>query len=139
MALRYLIAFAAAWLVTATGYAQQSEAWQVSADSVFTMHVYRENYKVKVMLYFTNPKAIEYVGIERGDGLKNFFSQCKYIDFKVEDMRDTIIKTDNYPLPASIDVLYRLHIITRDGVSRKYPPVKLVAANDDKQLIKPTR
>lgn len=44
--------------------------------------------------------------------------------------KDTIVRIDNYPQPAAVDTYYRLRITSKDGVSRVYPAVKLLAVND---------
>jgi len=44
-----------------------------------------------------------------------------------------IIKRDVYPLAASEDVYYRVKTVTKEGVSRAYPPVRLPALNSKKK------
>ncbi len=112
--------------------AQEDESTLVSSDSTFTMKIYRDGYKVKMMLYFTHPSTIQSISVERSELNGRQFSQCKYFDFSEKQLMDTIIKTDNYPLPASVDILYRLRIINKEGVTRVYPPVKLAAVNTRK-------
>jgi hypothetical protein len=35
------------------------------------------------------------------------------------------MKTDKYPLPASMDAYYRIKTVTKDGITRTYPSVAL--------------
>jgi hypothetical protein len=44
-----------------------------------------------------------------------------------------IIKRDVYPLAASEDVYYRVKTVTKEGVTRAYPPVRLPALRDEKK------
>jgi len=74
------------------------------------------------------------ISIEKSADALNGFSQCKYIKFN-ESANDSvlIIKRDVYPLAASEDVYYRVKTVTKEGVSRAYPPVRLPALNSKKK------
>jgi hypothetical protein len=111
-------------------YAQKDENWLVSSDEVFFMQVKREVTKVKITLFFINPESIDNVSIERSDINNTSYGQCKFIDFANINPKDTIVCIDNYPQPAIVDTYYRLRITSKDGVSRVYPAVKLLAVND---------
>jgi hypothetical protein len=112
------------------GYAQNNVL--VSSDSLFTMKVYREGSKVKLMFHFNTIKGIDNISVERNDGSNTYFAQCKYMEPSREKLMDTIVKTDNYPLPGITDAFYRLRITTTEGIMRLYPAVKLPAVNNVK-------
>lgn len=123
---RYFLTVSALLLFSCL-WAQEKESELASSDSVFFMKLYRETNKVKVMLYFNTPSLIQNINVERSQLNGNYFSRCKFFDLSNEALTDTIILTDNYPLPASVDILYRLRIINKEGITRVYPPVKLAA------------
>jgi len=112
------------------GYSQDNVL--VSSDSLFTMKVYRESAKVKLMFHFTDVKGIEDISVERNDGSNYYFAQCLYMEPSKEKLMDTVIKADRYPLPGITDAFYRLRITTKEGIMRLYPAVKLAAVNNVK-------
>lgn len=121
-----LIAFASPFALQA----QDDESILNSSDDVFFMQVTREVTKVKIKLFIKDPKEVEEISIERSDIGKNSWGQCKFIAMSTVNAKDTIISIDNYPQPASVDVFYRLRLTSKDGITRVYPAVKLLAVND---------
>ncbi len=110
--------------------AQDDESMLHSSDDVFFMQVKREVTKVKIKLFILDPKEVEEISIERSDIGKNSWGQCKFIEMSTVNASDTIVSIDNYPQPASVDVFYRLRLTSKDGITRVYPAVKLLAVND---------
>lgn len=110
--------------------AQDDESILNSSDDVFFMQVKREVTKVKIKLFIKDPKEVEEISIERSDIGKNSWGQCKFIEMGSVNATDTIVSIDNYPQPASVDVFYRLRLTSKDGITRVYPAVKLLAVND---------
>ena len=110
--------------------AQDDESTLNSSDDVFYMQVNRVVTKVKITLFIKNPAEVEEISVERSDIGGNSWGQCKFIEMANVNARDTIISIDNYPLPASVDIFYRLRLTSKDGITRVYPAVKLLAVND---------
>jgi hypothetical protein len=110
--------------------AQDDESMLSSSDDVFFMQVTREVTKVKIKLFIKDPTEVDEISIERSDIGKNSWGQCKFIAMSSVNPKDTIISIDNYPQPASVDVFYRLRLTSKDGITRVYPAVKLLAVND---------
>jgi hypothetical protein len=111
-------------------FAQEDESFLNSSDDVFFMQVKREVTKVKIILFIKDPTDVAEISIERSDIGKNSWGQCKFIDMATINPKDTIIRIDNYPLPACVDNFYRLRLTSKDGITRVYPAVKLLAVND---------
>jgi hypothetical protein len=77
-------------------------------------------------LYFAD---LEQVIIERSGSTMQNFTACKTIDMasqKIVD-GDYIKNSDRFPLPANIDVYYRVKTVAKDGVTKTYAPVQLTA------------
>ncbi len=122
-------------LVTFSSAFSQSSDYQLkSSDTEFAMQLFRESDGIDISLLFTKASQFEYVSIEKSAAAQNGFSQCKYIKFN-ESANDSvlIIKRDLYPLAASEDVYYRVKTVTKEGVTRTYPPVRLPALNSEKK------
>lgn len=110
--------------------AQDDESMLNSSDDVFFMQVKREVTKVKIMVFVKDPKEVEEISIERSDISGNSWGQCKFIEMAQVNANDTIVSIDSYPQPASVDIFYRLRLTSKDGITRVYPAVKLLAVND---------
>lgn len=110
--------------------AQDDESTLNSSDDVFYMQVNRVITKVKITLFIKTPAEVAEISIERSDISGNSWGQCKYIEMTNVNAQDTIVSIDNYPQPASVDVFYRLRLTSKDGITRVYPAVKLLAVND---------
>ena len=99
-----------------------------SSDGEFAMELSRSGYSVMIVLMFTHATKFDYVSIERSPMESTNFTQCKYIGFN-ETANDSVIikELDKYPLPATQEVFYRIKTITKEGISRTYPSVRLPA------------
>lgn len=104
----------------------QSEDYKISSiDGEFTMEVSRESQEVKILLHFRDATQYSYVLIEKTDEIKNEFRQCAYIDIDEEKTKDGLIeKRDKYPRLYNAS-FYRLRTVTKEGIERTYPPVRL--------------
>ncbi len=121
-------------VVSAGAFSQTSDYSLKSPDHEFAMEVSRGEYGIEIAILFTKASQFEYVTIEKSGDSQNNFGQCKYIKFN-ESANDSVIivKRDTYPLTASEDVYYRVKTITKDGVSRVYPAVRLPGLHDLKK------
>jgi hypothetical protein len=98
------------------------------ADEEFVMEISRGHNEVIISLTFNDSLVFDNVSIERESSFSQNFSQCAYFDYaELKKKGRTIIKKDEYPFPASNDVLYRIKLATTDGAIRTYPGVKLPA------------
>ena len=113
-------------LFSAAGFSQSSDYFFHSADSEVAMELSRTELGINIALLFSKASQFEYVLIEKSADAQNSFSQCKYIKFN-ESANDSvvIVKRDVYPLSSSSDVYYRIKIITKEGITRIYPSVRL--------------
>lgn len=110
----------------------------IAPENEFTMSVVREKGDIIITVVFADSLQFEYAAIEREAEFDNNFSQCSYIDYSdVKSHGMKIRRKDNYPYPATSDVLYRLKITMNDGITRIYPPVQLPAFNN-KRVVIPT-
>ena len=117
-----------------SSYAQQGENMLVASDSEFVMTVVREKGEITLTVDFAPEVQFDYMTIERKPFGETSYSQCKYItytDAKAVGMK--IKRKDNYPLPRSADVLYRIKITTKEGIIRIFPPIRLAALDAPKQ------
>jgi hypothetical protein len=105
--------------------AQSGDYKLCSLDSAFTMEVAREQYEVRIIVRFTDAAQYDHAMIEKTDELKNEFRQCAYIAI-ADEKKPSIEKRDRYPR-VSTDSYYRLRTVTREGIERTYPPVRLPA------------
>lgn len=108
------------------GVAQNIDYMLKSSDNEIGMSVSREKEGIEIALMFTHASQYEYVVVERsGDALNNF-SQIKYIKFN-DSANDSvvIVKRDLYPQTVSNDLYYRVKTISKEGISRVYPSVRL--------------
>jgi hypothetical protein len=97
-------------------------------DSEFVMTVERVNGEIILTVSFADSLSFDFASIEREADFDNSFSQCKYIRYDDARASHMVVKRkDTYPYPATSDVLYRLRITSKDGISRIYPPVHLPA------------
>ena len=106
----------------------QTEDYKLSSvDGEFTMVVSRENQEVKILLHFREASQFSYVLIEKTDEIKNEFRQCAYIDIDEEKAKNDVIeKRDKYPRMYNAS-FYRLRTVTKEGIERTYPSVRLPA------------
>ena len=106
----------------------QTEDYKISAmDGEFTMEVSRDNQEVKILMRFRDASQYSYVLVEKTDEIKNEFRQCAYIDIDEEKTKDGIIeKRDRYPRMYNAS-FYRLRTVTKEGIERTYPAVRLPA------------
>ena len=123
-------------LLIKTSTAQMpGENMLVASDSEFVMQVVRVKGEITLTVHFTSTDPqFDYITIERKPFGETNFSQCKYISYteaKAASMH--ITRKDNYPLPRSEDVLYRLKITTKEGIIRIFPPIRLAALDAPKQ------
>ena len=123
-------------LFASTSVAQtMGENIMVATDSEFVMQVVRIKGEITLTVNFTgaNPQ-FDYITIERKPFGETNFSQCKYISYaEAKTANMFITRKDNYPLPRSADVLYRLKITTKEGIIRIFPPIRLAALDAPKQ------
>lgn len=115
-------------------FSQNNDYFLKSSDNEVAIEVSRGAEGIEIALLFTKASQFEYVTIEKSADSQNNFSQCKYIKFN-ESANDSvvIVKRDVYPLNASDDVYYRVKTITKEGVSRVYPAVRLPGLHDTKK------
>jgi hypothetical protein len=111
------------------GYLQahsQAEDYKItSLDEEFTMEVSREKHEVKIILRFKDASQYSHAMIEKTDELKIEFRQCAYID--MDEVKGGLIeKRDRFPRIHSPSY-YRLRTVTKEGIERTYPPVRLPA------------
>lgn len=112
----------------------QTDYFSKSADNEVALEVSRGDTGIHIALLFTKASQFEFVVIERSSNAMTNFSQIKYIKFN-DSANDSvvIVKRDTYPLMAAEDVYYRVKTITKEGVTRTYPPARLPAISDDKK------
>jgi hypothetical protein len=115
-------------LITLCGWGQVSDYSVKSIDGEFNMDLSRNGYMVSVSITLTHATQFAYVSLERSPLENANFTQCKYIGLR-EVVSDSvqIKELDKYPLAATQDVFYRVKTITKEGISRTYPPVRLPA------------
>lgn len=108
--------------------AQPEDYLLKSTDEELTMELSRKDYVVKVALTFAHAKQLDYAVIERSTEPNAGFRQCKHINLS-DQTRDSvcIAANDNYPLAATQNVYYRIKTVTKEGVSRTYPAIRLPA------------
>jgi len=113
-------------------FSQDNDYSLKSSDGELGMTVSRSEEGIEIALMFSHATQFEYVVIERSSDAMNNFSQIKYIKFN-ESANDevVIVKRDTYPLSTSDDVYYRVKTITKEGVSRVYPSVRLPGLHKD--------
>ena len=100
------------------------------ADSEFVMEVSRGKNEVIIAVTFKDSLVFDNVAVEREASFSQNFSQCGYIEYAdVKKKGRRIVKKDQYPFPASSDVMYRLKFTTDEGAIRTYPPVILPAVS----------
>jgi hypothetical protein len=114
------------------GFAANAQADNVfiSSDSDVIMKVVREKGEIVLYMSFGDSLNFSSITIERKADFDVNFSQCKYIsydDAKAKNMQ--LILKDTYPFPGNTDVWYRLKLLTKDGIIRIYPPIRLDAVN----------
>ncbi len=117
-----------------TVFSQAPDFFLKSADDELAIEVSRGEQSVTIALYFIKASQYESVLIERSDNQQLNFSQCKYIKFN-DSANDTVVlsKKDTYPMPFANDIYYRVKTITKDGVTRIYPSVRLPGVQNVKQ------
>jgi hypothetical protein len=103
--------------------AQSCDYKLCALDSAFTMEVSRDQHEVRIVVLFTDAAQYDHAMIEKTDELKNEFRQCAYIAM-AEEKKPAIEKRDKYPR-ISTDSFYRLRTITKEGIERTYPPIRL--------------
>jgi hypothetical protein len=90
-----------------------------------------ERIKGEVVFHFYSQyfKEYEQVIIERGGDLNTGFIGCKAISIAEQKIQDGnyFQNADRYPLPANKDSYYRIKTIAKDGVTKTYPPIQIVA------------
>jgi hypothetical protein len=100
----------------------------VPADSEFVMQVSRINNEVIISITFNDSLIFDYAAIERKAEFNGEFSQCKYIPYaEVKTKGRHQVKKDIYAYAGANDVLYRLKLVTNDGVERIFPAINLPA------------
>ncbi len=107
-----------------------------SSDGAFVLEVYRSGNSVKVMVQMSEPAEYSYVTIERSLDDLNSFSQCKYfVPAQEKTLHGAIVKDDVYAISSSKDMYYRIKTVSKDGVSRTYPPVRLPAPGTEEETV----
>lgn len=129
-----LIYFCVLVLISTSIFAQApSENMLVASDSEFVMQVVRMKGEITLTVHFISADPqFDYITIERKPFGETNFSQCKYISYaeaKAANMH--ITRKDNYPLPRTSDVLYRLKITTKEGIIRIFPPIRLASLDSN--------
>lgn len=100
----------------------------VPVDSEFAMQVSRINNEVIISISFNDSLVFDYAAIERKAEFNGEFSQCKYISYEeVKTKGRRMLKKDTYAYAGANDVLYRLKLVTKDGVERIFPAINLPA------------
>ena len=115
-------------------FSQSSDYFFHSSDNEVAMELSRSELGINIALLFFKASQFEYVLIEKSADAQNSFSQCKYIKFN-ESANDSvvIVKRDVYPLTSNEDVYYRVKTVTKEGVTRIYPPVRLPGLKEAKK------
>lgn len=110
------------------GSTAPSEDYKLSSmDGEFTMQVSREEREVKIVVEFRDATQLSQVVVEKSDDIKNEFRQCAYIDLKTDLKKGNVAeKRDKYSRIYS-DSYYRLRTVTKEGIERAYPAVRLPA------------
>jgi len=118
-------------LIGITASAQYSENVMVGPENEVVMKVVRQNKEIVISIFIADSLMFDYMTVERKADFDQSFSQCKYISYSdLKPGERNIIKKDNYPFPATSDVLYRLKMITKDGAMRTYAPIRLARLHD---------
>ncbi len=87
-----------------------------------------ERGKGEVIFHFLsmNIENFEQIVIERSSA--GGFTPCKIISLSDVNVIDGYFTSvDKFPLPAKIDCQYRLKTISKDGITKTFPPVDLQA------------
>jgi len=116
-------------------FSQSNDYFLKSSDAEFAMEVSRGDKGIDIALLLSKASQFDFVTIEKSADSQTGFSQCKYIKFN-ESANDSvvIVKRDVYPLTSADDVYYRLKTVTKEGVTRVYPAVRLPALHEDRKL-----
>ena len=101
-----------------------------SVDGEFTLEVSREKQEVKILVVFRDATQFSHAVIEKSDDIKSEFRQCAYIDANTDVKIDGATeKKDKYPRVYS-DSFYRLRTVSKEGIERSYPAVRLPAKTE---------
>lgn len=121
-------------VIVVSGYSQNNDYSFKSADQEVGMTVTRVQGGVDISLMLSKASQFDFVLIEKSTDAKNGFGQCKYIKFN-ESANDSvvIIKRDAYPTSSVEDMYYRIKTVTREGITRTYPSVRLPGLRDIKK------
>ncbi len=121
-------------LIACNGYSQNNDYSFKSADQEVGMTVTRVQGGVDISLMLSKASQFDFVLIEKSTDAKNGFGQCKYIKFN-ESANDSvvIVKRDAYPTSSVEDMYYRIKTVSREGITRTYPSVRLPGLRDVKK------
>lgn len=100
-------------------------------NSSYDINLDLERIKGEVIVHIQSQYLadLEQIIVERsGDNMQNF-TACKTIDVASQKIidGDYLRNSDRFPLPATADVYYRVKTVAKDGVTKTYAPVQLVA------------
>ena len=108
--------------------AQVDDFRMTPPDSAFVLEVSRLKNEVLITMRFKDASLYNYIIIEKTDDLKDEFRQCAYIDFSEDKVvNGTVQKKDKYPRSMYNSSYYRVIVVSKEGVSRTYSPVRLPA------------
>ena len=106
----------------------------VSSDNELGMELSRAKYGINITLLLYHASAFEFVSIEKSAEQNSGFRQCKYIALNgTANDSIVIVQRDIYPLVYSQDVFYRVKTVSREGVTRIYPPVRMPGSQNPAQ------
>lgn len=130
---RFTITAVVVLFTTLQVYCQNNDYSFQSADQEVAMALARAQGGVDISLMFSKASQFEFVLIEKSADSNNGFSQCKYIKFNASANDSVvIIKRDLYPLNTAQDSYYRIRTVTKEGITRTYPSVRLPGLKDIK-------
>ena len=105
-----------------------------TTDGELAMELSRGNQSINIALFFFKASELEHVIIERSLDAQKNFNQCSYVSFN-ESAKDStvIVKKDIYPISVAGSVFYRVKAVTREGITRTYPSVRLPGVAEAKE------
>lgn len=111
---------------TSTMSAQGTDYTLMSSDNQIAMEIARAQYGINITVILNNARELDYVSVEKSAEPIVGYRQCKYIELnKTTEDSVVIVQHDVYPLVYSEDVFYRVKTVSKEGIARTYPSVRL--------------
>jgi hypothetical protein len=101
------------------------------ANADVALEVERNKGEVALHILAQDMTQYDHIVIERSGNGGEFFSQVKYVQTEGADIEDGnyVFRADKYPLPNNTVSYYRIKTVGKDGSTRTFPSVEVVASN----------